>query len=83
MYKNNKNIVRTNNEESRGFSTEIGVQQGCVLVPLSSVTLDKAIKGAKENMKKLKLVYRNMTETCLTELLFANDMTIVEDTKKE
>lgn len=83
LYKNNRNIVRTNNEESKEFITEIGVKQGCVLSPLLfSVVIDEAIKEAKKKMKKLKLGYWKMKETQLTELMFADDMAILADSEE-
>lgn len=83
MYRNNTNIVRTNNEESREFVTEIRVKQGCVLSPLLfSIVLDEAIKNAKKKMKTLKLGYWQMEQTEINELMFADDMAIVSDSEK-
>lgn len=31
MYRENKNIMRTNNEESKEFTTGTGVKKGCML----------------------------------------------------
>lgn len=83
MYRNNTNIVRTNNEESREFVTEIGVKQGCVLSPLLfSIVIDEAIKNAKKKMKTLKLGHWQMEQTEINELMFADDMAIVTDSEK-
>ena len=84
IYKDNKNIVRTYNEESREFETMVGVKQGCALSPLLfSLILDEAMKEAKKKMKTLKLGYWQMERIQLTELMFADDMAIVAETEKD
>lgn len=64
LYRGNTNCVRMNNEESREFTAEIGVKQGCVLSPLLfTIVIDEAVKVAKRKMRKVKLGYWRMKET--------------------
>lgn len=46
LYRNNKSVVRVNNEESRECDIKIGLKQGCVLSKtiLVSVALDEGLK---------------------------------------
>lgn len=56
MYKNNKNIVRTNKEDIKKFEVKIGVKKAYVPSPLLlSIVLNKKQKCKK--IKSLKLKY--------------------------
>lgn len=72
-----------NNEESGEFKVMIELGQGCTLCPLLfSVELDKRIKKAKSETKKLVLGYWKLEKVQLTELAFADDMLIVSDSEE-
>lgn len=56
IYRNNKIIVRINNEESNEFRTNIGAKQGCVLTPLLfSLVVDEVLIDIKKRMEIFKL----------------------------
>lgn len=72
-----------NNEESREFTAEIGVKQGCVLSPLLfTIVIDEAVKEAKRKVRKVKLGYWRMKETQITEVLFADDMVLLAEQRR-
>lgn len=63
------------NKISKKCITNIGVKQGCVLCPLLFlVEIDKATREAKQTMFKIK--YWKMEQIELTELMFADYMSI-------
>lgn len=43
-------MIRTSNEQSKGFETNLGVRQGCLLSPLLfSIALDGGIKKLRKS----------------------------------
>lgn len=83
LYKNNRNIGRFNNKESRKFESQMGMRQDCVLYHLLfSVVLDEAMTKACAKMKKLSLGVSKLKETPLKLLMFADDIVILANTEK-
>lgn len=52
MYRNNRNIMRTNHEQLERLETKISVKEGCAMSPvLFQSIIDEAIKVAKQKKK--------------------------------
>lgn len=64
LCKNNRNVIRLNNEGFREYEMQIRVNQGCVLSPLLfSVVMDEAMRKACSSKKKLSLSSWKLRET--------------------
>lgn len=81
MYHTTRNIVRTNNKESKEFEIKEGLKQECVLRPLL-FSVGEAMKRAKMRMKPLIMGYWKLEGVRLTELLFTDDMVIIADSER-
>ena len=69
MYENASTKVRMNGRESRAFNVKVGVHQGSVLSPLLFIILLKALS-------------REFREGLPMELLYADDLVLIAETKE-
>lgn len=82
-YKNKRKIVRSNNEESREFTTKVKMKQGCILSLVFSLVMDEVIKKVKTKKKAFNIEKQKMKKIQNTELIFIDDMTIVRETEED
>lgn len=80
LYRNNKNEVRVNNEDSKEFDTKIGVRQVVSLYCLPFFR--QGVTNPKTKLNKLSLGFWKMGETKSDELAFLDYMEIMAHSKE-
>lgn len=84
MYKNSRNIVRTDNMQSREFPVNEGVRQGGVLSPtLFNLVMDEVIRETRKRTSSLSVGYRNLEPIRISECAFADDLVIFARNENE
>lgn len=84
IYNKTINYVRTGNMKSDEFNTVEGLRQGGVLSPILFVLLiDEVIKETRTKTKTLKVGYRHMQPTEITECAFADDLILFASNEKD
>lgn len=84
LYKENKNKVKTHNNESTEFISKIGLKQGCVLSSLLfSILINDVINACNQKCSKMGIGIWRLSQVTLRDPLFAGDMILVAEPEKK
>lgn len=82
MYKNNKNAVRTINEDSKEFKTEIRVKWECIFIIFCSNKWMKQLKKLRNRLKKASIGILDDKRNTIIEITISDDMTVLAETEE-
>lgn len=84
LYQRVTGVVRINGKTSETFRINKGLKQGDCLSPLLFITLmDDVTKKCSEKTRKTKIGNWNMEPVWVQNLLFADDIALIADTKEK